>query len=502
MVGRQLSSARHLAETANTVVGESRQALASAVVVRDADESERIAALADLNGDLERLHTSLANRDLGPDSNLISSLASARDSAEMQLAELETMSATAVDVTAGLESFLSNSRYLLLAANVNEMQAGAGTPLSLGVVEFVDGDFRVSTIRTVEDYEPVRGLPSVDASVAELWGFLSPTNDFKKLMLTPRFNEFGGPQSLDLYERVEGDSLDGALVVDPIALQSLLRVVGPVTVEGETFDADNVLRYVFVDQYEEFLTGDEVSLDNLSTLSEGQAARRDRLAGLASAAVSVLAEGQLEPLSLIEALRPVAAGRHVLAYGAEPSEQAMWTAMGIDGSLDGDEFGVALMNIGANKLDPFMDVDVEVTSTDAGDNATEYSVRVAVGNRAPTTLPQAVGGYYWDEPLGLPTPTSYLGRLMLIAPGATTEIEVVSGAEQVEVHGRDGGNAVIVARLAPIVEDTTRTVEFRVVAVTDDETEWTIMPSARYPAEEWNWEGETFHDDRPRPVPG
>ncbi len=497
IVGRQLASARSLANVADVVVGDTRDVVARADQLQTVDEGDRVEALAELEEALIVLSDNLAGADLGPENNLFGVLADARLDAEQRLVDLRLEADDARVVVSGLRSFLDSSDYLVMAANINEMQVGAGTPLSLGAVSVDNSDFTVTSFETIEDIEIPAGLQAVDEDVDELWGFLSPTNDFKKLMLSARFDEFGGPQSLVLYESVTGETPGGTLVLDPVALQALLTVVGPIQVGDDEFSAENVLRYIFVDQYEEFLTGDEVSLDNLSTLGPGQDARRDQLAGIAVATVDALANEPWEPLDLINAFRPVAAGRHIMAYSTIPEEQAMWEALGIAGQVDGNEVGVALLNIGANKLDPFVQVDAVVTEGPAdpaqpdGDRALEIEVTVA--NNSPITLPQGATGYYW-ETLGLPTPASYLGRMMFLLPEGTTELTVSDPSLKVEVFGRDGPLVVMVVRLEALPEGTSTTVVANATVAADTTGGYRIMPSARYLPIGYSWNGLEFND--------
>ncbi len=316
-------------------------------------------------------------------------------------------------------------------------------------------------------------------------------------MLSSRFDQWGGPQSLTLYEATFGQQLQGALLMDPVALEALLTVVGPVVVDGDTYSADNVLRFIFVDQYDEFLLGGETT-DNLSTFEESDLLRRDRLADIAAAAVGALATEEWDPVALINALRPVAGGRHLLGYSQVPVEQAMWEALGMAGATDGDEFGVALLNIGANKLDPFVAVSVEVTQSSGevvGDAVgTDLELAITVRNDAPAGLDPAITGYYW-ETIGLPTPASYLGRLAVMLPGSTTELDLVEGQAgfTVEAFGHDGPMAMMVVRLPPVPENTEMVVRMK-ATLAGDLTSVELLPSARYIPIQYSWNGEVFDD--------
>jgi hypothetical protein len=209
-----------------------------------------------------------------------------------------------------------------------------------------------------------------------------------------------------------------------------------------------------------------------------------------------------DPIELIQALRPVAAGRHMLAYSTDPIEQEMWQALGVAGSVEGDEVGVALLNIGANKIDPFVAVEVDVVPErdENGDGLLTFSVTIE--NNTPAGLDPGITGYYW-ETLSLPTPASYLGRLTFMLPGSTIELDLADGDQRkIEVFGRDGPLAIMVVRLEPIPEGTTATIE--ATARLDGSTTPPILdliPSARYIPISYQWGGEELVDDRSWALP-
>ncbi|MEZ5228717.1 MAG: DUF4012 domain-containing protein [Acidimicrobiales bacterium] len=124
--------------------------------------------------------------------------------------------------------------------------------LSVGEVALGDDGVEFGGLLSTEDLFPVPSNGLVDADVDERWGFLQPTNDFRKLGLTPRFDEYVGPQAIAMWEAETGRPVDGAILVDAYALSRLLGVVGTVEVGGTTYDEERLLRYLLQDQYTEF----------------------------------------------------------------------------------------------------------------------------------------------------------------------------------------------------------------------------------------------------------
>ncbi len=488
VVGRQVAAARGIATTADAVLAQTEKAVDAAILVQTAMPEQRVEHLKVLGESLRGLEAVIDDRDLGPGNNLFGSISSAHTDAEAALAEIGVEVKSAATVVNGLESFLADSHYLLLGANVNEMQIGGGTPLNFGEVLLRDGEFSVSEIQTILE-APLDGpTPLVDEDIGELWGFLTPTNDFKKVMLTHRFSEYSAPQALVMYEDAKGKQLEGVLLVDSLALQGLLEVVGPVIVREREFSADNVLDYIFVEQYVE------------ETAQDADGERRyDRLAALASAVFTKVADGEWDTVEMIRTMRPVAAAGHLRAFSTDPVEQRMWDAFGISGQLSGDEFGIGLQNLGVNKLDPYIDIVVEATTARNTDGTATISLTATIRNNTPPNLPIEVTGEFWQE-LGLPTTTTYLGRIALLLPGATLEVDLDDTSEAgLEVFGVDGNN-VVVATKATIVDGDARVLSADITLAAGVD-KLTMQPSARYPTILYYWNGVPLDDFGPHKLP-
>jgi hypothetical protein len=135
----------------------------------------------------------------------------------------------------------------------------------------------------------------------------------------------------------------------------------------------------------------------------------------------------------------LARGRHLALWSADPEEQAVLEDLGVAGSADpeGDDLAlVAVNNLGANKLDYYVDREVEVVVTVGRDRA-EVVQRVLLSNRAPEDLVPYVAGV--DEPghrrgAGRAV-VAQSGAVPLAAQGRRDDHgEVRRGAERTRVH--------------------------------------------------------------------
>ncbi|MDQ3641087.1 MAG: hypothetical protein M3450_06385, partial [Actinomycetota bacterium] len=112
--------------------------------------------------------------------------------------------------------------------------------------------------------------------------------------------------------------------------------------------------------------------------------RREGLGKIASAIFSSLDAGAWSLPKLASGLGEATAGRHLLLWAADQSEQSAWQALGVDGSLRPDSLLVAVQNRGGNKLDQYLQVSAEVSVASAGDGS-EVTVTLNLQNKAPRT---------------------------------------------------------------------------------------------------------------------
>lgn len=497
VVGRQLASTRALVATSSDVVNELEPLVAEAQGVRDdPNRADKVAFLRSVEERLGRLDAVIDAVDLGPSDNLVAPLADGRLELQDRLVVLSDDIDQYRAVAEGMASFLDDGTYLILGSNNSEMRLGSGMHLSVGRLTMSGGEFDLPGLESSEDFEPITGAVVLDEDVAARWGYLGLEDDIRKLGYSARFDEHVAPQALELWRAATGEELDGVLLLDPFVLDALLTVLGGVELDGERFDSSNTLEYLLQDQYAQFdfedIDGIEVDVDEKEELREE---RRDRLSVLAAAVADEFGTAAWDPIDLIRALQPVAAGRHLMAYSRDDAEQAGWRAMGIDGALTGDDTGVFWLNTGASKLDPFLDVKVDVVTEIDGD-ARRVDVTVTTFNGATADLPNYAQGPWLS--LSLPEPSSYRGRLAFYAPNGVTDAGFIGGVG-VDVFGPDGPLLLVSSQPRTIRPGRTSTIRFYYV-IPASRPSVDILPSGRFPSVQWNWDGESFDDSQRRTI--
>jgi hypothetical protein len=407
--------------------------------------------------------------DLGPSDALIGPLVDARNDFSEELGRLRGALADLGAASDGLVPLLRGpSRYLVFAANNAEMRAGSGMFLSVGVLDFDNGSFSLSEMTSTGDLTLPPGAVPVTGDFAARWGWTHPNEEWRNLAMTPRYDA-SASLALDMWKWRTGEALDGVLTIDPVGIQALLRATGPVDVEGQTISADNVLDEVYLNQYRS-LTGDAA-----------QAARRERLGAIARSSVAALDAGGWDTLTLLDALRSAGAGRHVLAWSGDATEERGWKGMGIDGELGPDSVLLAMLNRGGNKLDQFLPISsrLEIEPGNSADAPTSVTIRATVTNQTPPDLPQYVAGPYPGREYASGT---YVGIFAIDVPGAAQRITIDDGAPLVAA-GADGPARVVATdvTLAPgaqreLVVHFTLPAGIRTMQ---------IEPTARVPGVEW-----------------
>ena len=487
VVGRQIKSSDSLVDASLELTGALRPIFdeVNDVQAAGAQQLDRMQFLATMGTLLEDLRQTMATVDFGPDQHLLASLAESREDGVVALGELSVLTEQALVGVIGLESLLADGEFLLLVGSPSETQAAGGMPLSVGKLRTNAGNLELVSIEASEDLFPVGGSSVVDPDIAVQWGFLQPGNDFRKLPLTPRFEQYVGPEALTMWKAATGEQLRGTFYIDPLALEAVLRVVGDIEVEGERYGSDNVADYLLSDQYETF--SDAIGDERLE--------RRDRLAGIAGAAFEALGTRPWDPVLLLRELVSAASERHIQAYSTVEAEQTLWRQVGVAGEINGDEMLVGLMNLGGNKLDPYLNVDVVVDPV-LSEDGIELRASMRIINRATSDLPEYVLGL-WERNGGL-APGGYIGRVVVFAPAATTSIEFADD-QPFEAYGRDGPLAMAAVRVY-VPPGTDLNFEFTVFMEAGAD-EVTVLPSSRVPNVAWRWGDTTFQDQQPRPMP-
>lgn len=434
----------------------------------------RVEALRTLAGVAESTAASLNAVDAGPGTWLVPGLGAAAADFADQKADLEESLLRSRDASAALATVLEGpSTYLLLAANNGEMRSGSGMLLSAGLLTAADGDLEVTDLEPTAELVLPEPVGITDADIEQQWGFSGPDQDFRNLLLSPRFGP-NAEMAARMWAALGRPEVDGVLTIDVLALEGLLEAVGPVTVGTEVIDHTNVRRLLLHDQYTRVADDDE-----------GQAARRDVLGTVARAVLERFDTTAADPGPLARALRDAAAGRHLMIWSRDEAVEQAWRGVSVAGDVAADGVLVSVLNDGNNKLDQYLEIDAELVPADA----TSGTLRLELVNTVPPGEPNYIAGAFPDQVGGYGV---YPGRLAVHFP-AGTDLAVVAGPEAT-IAGPDGGSSLLATEIrVPPGETLVWELRYELGQALDG---LRILPSARWPGVEWTVGDRTWSDRR------
>ena len=299
-------------------------------------------------------------------------------------------------------------QYLVLFANPAEARELGGHTGSTAVLRVVDGQI------TLIDTRRNGILNQNSTSVAVL------TTELPARYLEQRPWEFSqnytGTSDLptisaalaDIYPAVTEHEINGVIYIDPLALDALIGLSGPVTLDsvGRTFQRGDLATFLLRNQYAEY---------------DPKGEREAVFAELGTAAFEALSNGNIDAtVDDLERLTTVIRQGRLAFAPVDALEQEAMDALGVSGSMtelrsNADYVSVSHVNASPNKLDAYLHRTVQYDVSIVGDALTATAT-ITLENQAPAGLPEFAAG----NTNGLPSGTN---RMTLVVH---TPHEIVS----------------------------------------------------------------------------
>lgn len=310
----------------------------------------------------------------------------------------------AVDLLPAMLGDDSPRRYLVLFTSPAEARGLGGFPGSWTTVEVDRGRIDVGDVGRIDELNEATLLADCGECDEEMLlrygrfglttrpGDLSGPDTWSNLTIPTNFPAIADAAHR-LFPQATGTRIDGVVVMDPYAVQTLASYGGPVAIPrvDEPIPVDEIARFIIADQY---LVSDRYE-ERVATLQE-----------LGTAALDGILRGDLpDPPTMLADLAPLVAERRLLVWTADADEQRLLDGTGLIGDLpelDDDDggFSVAVTNAAANKIDRFLGRQVTVTEV-RRDGRRWLRAEVSLTNGAPATgLPDYVIGNRIDLPPG------------------------------------------------------------------------------------------------------
>jgi hypothetical protein len=433
----------------------------------------RVQLIDALSTAADRLGQDLSTIDVGAHGWLFPPLRNARRDLVRDIEKAGTRLEDGRATLTTLRGFLVGPRrYLILGGNNAEMRS-MGIATTSGVATIHDGSVDVGPFVN----NRVSALPKPGVTLPEGWdwlyGYLDPNIAYANMVCSPNF-PLTGETAAALAAQNRFGPVDGVIYVDTVALQSLLSVVGPVTVDDVTYDGENASRLLVNENYFRFSTPD-------------QSDRRDAQGRVARAIFDALNSRHVSLTKLAARLQNLARSRHLAAWSSVPAEQTLWHDVGADGSRDGNDVLIAAQDLGASKLDFYVTEQVDMTVRNAGLNR-RIELSISLTNPPRQTTSQYVeGGSIYAEP------GEYGTYLVVNLP--RDSFDIVHDDPSYTSSANDGPLSVTTfTTRVPI--GTTKTVKLSFLLPGAD-TIINIIPSARISPVRWTWGKRHFNDEFP-----
>lgn len=199
--------------------------------------------------------------------------------------------------------------------------------------------------------------------------------------MSPHF-PYGARIWLALWEKQFSEKLDGAITLDPIVLSYLLRVIGPINVQGNEINSENVVRESLSDAYLKFES------DNLG--------RKQYLVEIIDGVARKILAPEADKIRIFWSLADPILENRVLLYSADSSIQSTINNSKISGALTRDvsnEYRLVIQNTAGNKMDYFLDRQVKISSKTCRKSLiTEVQFKVTNSAKENDYLPAYVKG--------------------------------------------------------------------------------------------------------------
>jgi hypothetical protein len=239
--------------------------------------------------------------------------------------------------------------------------------------------------------------------------------------ISPHF-PYGAQIWLALWKNQFNQELDGVLTFDPAALSYLLKATGPIVVNGEIIDSENVVRVTLSDVYKKYVTNNDSRKRFLIDIIKSVSKKIEDK----EFSVTELAKQMIEPLNQ----------HRILFYSTKVNEQEILEDSKISGAVSAEldnQYRLVIQNTSGNKMDYYLARDLKIKALTCGPKS-QTRVTFTLTNTALATekLPAyVVGRLDLNKPSGLAN--SYGTRAIIFAPINTRIISSIENATQEKV---------------------------------------------------------------------
>ena len=381
-------------------------------------ELKMVDAVAHLDSSLPQLKKTLSAVSQLPVGGLFSPL-------DNRLKEIRTEASSLLDTTTSIAPLLkifpgisgqsSPRNYLIAFQNSAEARGTGGILGAYAVMNVDKGRAKFSA------YGSNVGLVQLqDTPIPMPREFVRLYNDdpgiWQNSNISPHF-PYGAQIWLALWKNQFNQDLDGVLTFDPAALSYLLKATGPIVVNGEVIDSENVVRVTLSDVYKKYVTNNDSRKRFLIDIIKAVSKKIEDK----EFSATELAKQMIEPLNQ----------HRILFYSTKAKEQEILEESKISGAVSGvldNQYRLVIQNTSGNKMDYYLARDLKIEALTCGPKP-QTRVTFTLTNTASATekLPAyVVGRLDLNKPSGLAN--SYGTRAIVFGPVDTRVISSIETA--------------------------------------------------------------------------
>ncbi len=281
--------------------------------------------------------------------------------------------------------------YLVAALNNAELRATGGIPGAFAVISVDDGRVALASQATALDVgpfeKPVLPLTEADQELYtdRLGRFVQDTT------LTPDYPTTAALMAT-MWRDAKGQSVDGVIATDPIALSYLLKATGPVEVEGKAITGDNAVEQL------------------LSTAYAERGSKTDGFfSAVAANVLRAVVDGKADSGAARQALDRAATEHRLLMWSAHPEEQEQLVDTVVSGALNtapraASSIGVFYNDATGGKMDYYFGSKVRVTDTTCTGAGRKDQFDMDLSSRAPGDAATSLHPYVTGQEVGIVQP--------------------------------------------------------------------------------------------------
>ena len=280
-------------------------------------------------------------------------------------------------------------RYFVGFENEAEARGLGGLPGAFAIVTAEHGTITFTHFEADTALAGVRADINLGADFAARYGQDNPTSLYVNSDVSPNFPDAAQIWAA-MWHKKSGETVDGAIAVDPTTLSYLLRVTGPAALpDGQQVSASNVVALTQQDVYARF---DPPKSSGATGRNAATAARKAYLKQIAEAVSQKLlsSSGTTE---LIAAAAQAAKERRLMVWSADSSIQTLLSAANYAGTVqnDGGPYtGFVVNNAAGTKLDYYLGRRMTYQRDACGGSGNSVATFTVTNNAPASVLPAYV----------------------------------------------------------------------------------------------------------------